>query len=171
MNTYVKDSKIIKQYFNVSYLNLYSAKNVNKIYYTLFTIFNLLKNITILITKLIFFRPTIVYFTISPVNSFYRDLFYVIILKIFNNKILYHLHGKGIWTYSSKTKLNYLFYKWAYNKVNVICISELLRNDIRSIYHGYIYILPNGIPNMDSMQLFTVCNEVHFNSTNLPKTE
>lgn len=99
-----------------------------------------------LIDELCKHRPVFVYFQLSPHGvAFFRDLIYITIIKSHNIKIVYHLHGKGI-----NEKASYLknFYRYAFNKEYVICLSSLLTYDIADIFSGKIFIVPNGIPDI-----------------------
>jgi glycosyltransferase involved in cell wall biosynthesis len=95
---------------------------------------------------LIKFRPALVYFTITPSGKiFYRDALFTWFIKLFSPRILFHLHKKGV----SETYNRSRFKKWLYKKtfkgVKVICLSEKLTHDIRSVYAHKPFILPNGI--------------------------
>lgn len=98
-----------------------------------------------LLYELIFHRPNIVYFTISPLGTaFLRDIIFVVILKVFRVKVIYHLHGKGINLVSNKV-IKYL-YRFTFNNSNVVCISELLAKDIEGVSaNSNVIICPNGI--------------------------
>ncbi len=108
------------------------------------------------IIKLIYYlicnRFDFVYFTISPVYRFKRDFIFVILLKIFKVKLVYHLHGKGIRDYTEKSKFLKILYKYAYKNVSVICLSERLYSDISLIHRGSKYILNNGIMVSDNFK-------------------
>ena len=141
MNSYVKNSEKLKKEFIVKVINLYSNSN-NKLI-SLFKLF--IYSCSILFTVFTY-KPNLIYFTISPVNTFHRDLFYVFILKLFKIKLVYHLHGKGIEANASKNKINFKLYNWAFKNVNVILVSEKLKYDIEFLPLRSIYILPNAIP-------------------------
>jgi glycosyltransferase involved in cell wall biosynthesis len=119
-------------------------KHLNNINLMIFYIFKL-------VYYLVFNKFQFVYFTISPVHRFKRDFIFVIILKFFRVKLIYHLHGKGIREYCNKTVLLNKLYKFAYKNVIVICLSEKLTYDIETIHKGPIYILNNGIHSTGSI--------------------
>jgi len=88
----------------------------------------------------------LVYYTLSPTGyAFYRDACYVFILKMLNQKIVFHLHGKGI----NKNIKNNSFKKYIYRRVfkntYVICLSRSLVGDVRDVYKSIPYIVANGI--------------------------
>jgi len=145
MCSYVKESQIIMDNFYSKYLLLYVANSKNKLLYIIFSFFNLIKYAIKLIFILLFSRPKIIYFAISPVKTFYRDLVYIFLIKLFNIKLIYHLHGKGINKFAAKNRINLMLYKWAYKNVVVICLSPLLKGDISDIYNGTIHIVNNGL--------------------------
>lgn len=85
------------------------------------------------------------YLTLSPFSfAFYKDALLVIVLKLFQQKIVLHLHGRGI---KNQTQ-NYFkrqIYKKVFKGVAVIMLNELLYEDIQLIYPKTPYYLPNGI--------------------------
>ena len=65
----------------------------------------------------------------------------VILIKLFQVPIVYHLHGKGATKhYNNDKKL----YDYVYKDANIICLSKILIHDI-SFANGPIHIVPNGI--------------------------
>ena len=100
-----------------------------------------------LLVECLFFRPDLVYFTLTPSGkAFYRDLFYVLIIKLTRRRRIYHLHGKGV-TGSTATPLSKFLYKWAFRNCSVILLSPLLYDDISGVVgREQCFYLPNGIP-------------------------
>lgn len=118
-----------------------------------------------LLRNLFCFKPSFVYFPISPLGAaFFRDLVFVSTLKLFNVKILYHLHGKGIKQDTKKTWIKF-FYRFAFNSEDVICLSHLLSYDIENVFNGQIYIVNNGIPDINKEQISALLGE----KTNTPR--
>ncbi|XLS29273.1 glycosyltransferase family 4 protein [Flavobacteriaceae bacterium M23B6Z8] len=93
------------------------------------------------------FRPDIIYFTISPVGiSFYRDLFIVVILKISGKKIVYHIHGKGIYEKCLKSPIQKHIYSWVFKNTDVIHLSTVLVKDLSLLKKKFrSHVVPNGI--------------------------
>jgi len=124
---------------NISDYGTVSLRKIIKIFYYGF----------LLINSLIFFKPDIAYFTVSPSGvAFFRDVFYVSILKIFKVKILYHLHGKGIKDNAKSSRVMRKLYRYTFKNEHVICLSELLVCDIESVYNCTPYIVYDGIKNV-----------------------
>lgn len=95
---------------------------------------------------LLSFQPRIVYFTIMPTGrTFYRDALLALIIKCFGRKIIFHLHGIGIKEESSSSYFKRQIYKIIFWNTNVICMSENLKADVKSIYKGNPFVLANGI--------------------------
>ena len=93
------------------------------------------------------FNPSVVYFTISPTGgAFYRDFIYTLILKLFNKKIIFHLHGKGISKKVSSSKLSTLLYKFVFKNTTIICLSDTLTYDVKSVFSKKPFVVKNGIP-------------------------
>lgn len=145
-NEIISRSELISSKFKVKILPFRYGKSIsemqkNGVKKIVLMIYYLLK----FTVSLISFRPSVVYFTISPTgNAFFRDVFFVLLMKIFRRKIVYHLHGKGI---SEKTGLFYeKIYKFIFHNTTIICLSEELASDIVKVKsNADIKICPNGI--------------------------
>lgn len=153
MNSYIKNSKRINEEFSTSFLPLSFVKKIDEI--GKFSFSKILMMFTFsfkLIKRLISFKPTIVYYTIAPFGgAFYRDSLFVFIIKLFNPKIVFHLHGKGI-KKELNNSLKKLWYKKVFSRTNVIHLSSMLNYDIEEIYTDKIYNVPNGIPEVDKLK-------------------
>jgi glycosyltransferase involved in cell wall biosynthesis len=147
MNSLVINSKLINASFDIDVINLQFSKShkelkklsLRKVFITLSYFFKIVGRVST-------FKPDLVYFTISPVGfGFYRDAFYVILLKILKTKIVFHLHGKGIKQNAQGSRLKRKLYRWVFKNASVICLSESLTQDISDIYTSRPFIVPNGI--------------------------
>ena len=138
-------SRSLNSFFDIELLRIDFAKdlksfgklNPRKFFKFFIFLFNM-------IYYLLKFRPDLVYFTISPLGgAFYRDVLFVLILKIFRKKILYHLHGKGI--KNNCLGLKKILYRMVLKNTDVICLSEYLTSDIQNVFDGVPYVVNNGI--------------------------
>ncbi len=99
-----------------------------------------------LLRKMLGFRPTLVYFTLSVTGgAFYRDALFALIIKCFPAKIIYHLHGKGLAEDCRKSTFKKTLLKRIFNNEHVIILGNSLRSDIADMYKGEPFVLPNGI--------------------------
>lgn len=102
-----------------------------------------------LMWKCLRFNPSYIYFTISPSNkTFYRDLVFVFIIKAFNKKPIYHLHGKGISDNIKRRPILRRVYRWVFNNSVIIHLSEgLLKSEIipLTLKNATVKVLNNGI--------------------------
>ena len=71
-------------------------------------------------------------------------------IKMFQVKILFHIHGKGIINRSSFEKK---LYRYAFYNEKIILLSKLLKYDVNDLYNGEFYYIPNGIPDVDFSKL------------------
>ncbi len=95
--------------------------------------------------KLINNKYAMVYLTLSPLSfAFYKDAMLVLLAKAFGNKVVLHLHGKGIKN-QIENRLKKKIYKSVFKNTEVIILSESLYEDIAEIYPQKPHILPNGI--------------------------
>ncbi len=147
MNSMVVNSDLIKRNFRVEVLNLQFANSVANI--AKFSATKVFKSVAVgidILKTLKRFKPDLVYFTISPKGyAFYRDSFYVLIMKAMSMKIVFHIHMKGIRENTEKSKLLKGIYKYVFKNTNVICLSESLIEDFAGILNSNPYIVPNGI--------------------------
>lgn len=148
MNTYVIESGIINENFYISKIDLKFVKSMDQLQkFSIFKIVTALKYCFEIVKKMLIFKPQLVYFTFTPTGfGFYRDAFYVFILKIFKTKIILHLHGKGI-KKNINTFIKRSIYKCVFKNIYVICLSETLSKDIADVYNATPFIVHNGVPN------------------------
>lgn len=147
MNKRVLDSKLLNSNFNIRSIEISYANDVAEL--GSFKFRKVLKIISVfvrLLEELTIHRPQFVYFQISPLNlAFYRDLIYVVLIKLFNVKIVYHMRGKGI-KYAARKYWQKRLYQFAFHDSDIICLSNLLAYDIEDVSSGKIHIVNNGIP-------------------------
>tara|TARA_R110002072_G_scaffold235697_6_gene393387 strand:+ start:3858 stop:4952 length:1095 start_codon:yes stop_codon:yes gene_type:complete len=97
------------------------------------------------ILKLLTKRYDLVYLTLSPLSfAFYKDAVLVLMAKSFGNKVVLHLHGKGIKD-EIKSRFKKRIYKMVFKNTDVIVLAETLYSDVSEIYSKTPYVLPNGI--------------------------
>jgi len=146
MNEYVANSKLlndnyITKFIKISYndsLKQMGKWRFKKVVLILFYYKELVKS-------LVLFKPDLVYFQISPIGlGFMRDFFFVLLIKLFNVKIVFHIHGKGIKKAASNAFRKKL-YRFAFRNTITICLSNSLTYDIDTVFNGKIFIVPNGI--------------------------
>ena len=148
MNSYLIKSKIINQNFILDVIDLQFSKSLQQIErFSLLKVFKSFRYIIIILKKMVQFKPDLVYFTLSPKGyAFYRDAFYIFLLKAFKAKIVLHLHVKGIEKCIQNNFLKKYIYRLVFKKTNVICLSKILSSDIQNVFTPTPYIVPNGIP-------------------------
>lgn len=92
------------------------------------------------------FKPDLVYFTLSPKGlSFYRDVVYVVILKLFGSRIVYHLHVKGVKKESKRNLFKRILYKFVFKNTDIITLSRYLVDDVAAVYSKSPYVVNNGV--------------------------
>jgi glycosyltransferase involved in cell wall biosynthesis len=147
INEYILNNQTINARFDISSICINYAKKHTDL--RKFSITKLLKFVSTgykIGYRILIFRPQLIYFQISPLGkAFYRDFFYVLLIKIFRVKTIFHLHGKGIYESSNKSKFRKLLYRFAFHSEELICLSELLVSDISEVFKGIPYIVNNGI--------------------------
>ena len=157
MSEILVNSELINKNFELSVIQVSFINKIEEYGVFSFTkIFNAMAYCFTLIKKLIFFRPKLVYFTLSKSGiPFIRDIFYVMIIKFFGPKIIFHLHGRGINEITQKNKLTELLYKFAFKKEEVIVLSKNLISDVKNVHIKKPFVIMNGVkdyfPNFSSI--------------------
>ncbi len=147
MNQAIQQSKLLNDTFDMCTIPLHFSKLDNLGKAEAKKILKMIYYASLLIKKIIFFKPDLIYFTLSPVGfAFYRDCLYVIIIKLFRIPVVYHLHGKGI-KKQSKNKFLKFIYSSVFKHSSVILLSKLLKSDIDEVTSDStkLFYLPNGI--------------------------
>lgn len=148
---YIKDSKYINTSFACRYINLSTSKKVDEIGNTgLLKWLRFIHIIYLEIKNLIFYRPQLVYFTLTAKGvGFYKDTLLVLLAKLFGKKIIVHFHNKGVKTRQDFFIDNHL-YKLVFKKSKVILLAPQLFNDIEKyVQQEQVYYCSNGIPEID----------------------
>lgn len=145
---YIRNSSVINESFKCRYINLLASNKVSesgKI--NIRKILDFVKIFINIIKELFVQKPDLCYLALT-VNgaAFYRDVIIVTLLKIFRIKRIYHLHSKGVQE-NSRNRFNSFFYKYVFEKANVILLSGYLYPDVkRFVREDRVHICPNGIP-------------------------
>jgi len=148
INSYVNNSKLLNDKYNIQTISISFKKTIEDVRIISFKKIIIVINLYLkLFISLIRFKPKLIYFQISPIGwAFYRDFIYVLIIKLFRKHIVFHLHGKGIKDACENSYFKKLIYKFAFRGSSIVCLSNMLANDINQVYAGTPYIVNNGIP-------------------------
>lgn len=145
---YIQDSKLINLSFDCEYINLSTSKELNDIgkggLSKIFTIVRLQYNVFKALSRKNF---DVCYMTLTAQGAgFYKDLFIVVILKLFGKKIVYHFHNKGI-AIAQKKMLSDLLYQFVFKGTQSILLSKYLYPDVqRYVKKEDVFYCANGIP-------------------------
>jgi len=144
-NQFIAKSALLNKSFSIKVLPLKFAKNVSDI--EKLTIRKIIKMILfsfVLVYYLIAFKPKLVYFTLAPTGkTFYRDVFFVLLIKLSRIKIVYHLRVLGVKNYKGRVRNK--LYKYVFKNTSVICLSKTASRDIDKVHIGEKFIVNNGI--------------------------
>ncbi len=150
MNTFIKTSALINNHFSTKHINISAANELSDIgKLRKRKIFNFLGMYFKVLKELVVNRPNLVYLTISPTGAaFYKDAIFAQMVKLFKVKIVYHLHGQGIYKVINSSKNKYRIYKYVFKSADIIILSKMLLFDIIKVrdVSKNVFILPNGIP-------------------------
>ena len=145
---YIKESQAINEVFQCKFINLSTSRTMDemgkkplqKIGRYFLILFNVMSH-------LIFFRPHLVYLALTAKGpAFYKDSVIALLAKLFQKKIVYHFHNKGVSTCQNYYVDNYL-YKKVFNNSYFILLSKYLYPDIKKyVNKTEVFFCPNGIP-------------------------
>jgi glycosyltransferase involved in cell wall biosynthesis len=165
MNQTVYDSKLLRNSYNVRAITVHYVECVKEL--GILSLKKFIKTINIffkLLRELIFYRPDLIYFQISHLGgAFIRDMIFVLLIKFFRIKIVYHLHGKGIYNITKNSKFMRSLYKFVFHNSFVICLSKLLVGDIENVFKGKVFIVNNAITFNNKLSY----KKIHNNSVNI----
>lgn len=136
----------LNEHFKFDIISINTSKRMKDIQHFSFVKIPAFLNIFyVLLKKLLRNNYCLCYFSLTPTGvAFYKDLFFVLLIKMFRIRILYHLHGKGISLKPSPLK-DFL-YRFCFKNSKVIIISQSLFYDIaKYVSNKDVYVLPNGI--------------------------
>jgi glycosyltransferase involved in cell wall biosynthesis len=155
---YIENSNAINDAFEADYLNLGTSKQLNESgkggFRKFYEICKLqVKLVNILARK----NYKFCYVTLNSKGpSFYKDVLVVFTLKLFQKKIIYHFHNKGVAQFQHK-KLDDLLYRFVFKNTKTILLSRYLYPDIKKyVQERDVYYCPNGVPviNEELLQIF-----------------
>lgn len=148
MGKYIYESSTIKNNFQADFINLSLSKKLNEIGRSGFGKAAGLLSLQWKVAKALFKkRYDLCYITLTASNvGFYKDLLVIFMLKLFNKKIVYHFHNKGV-AAAGHNKLNNYLYKYVFRNTNTILLSPLVYDDIKKYTkQSNIFYCNNGIP-------------------------
>lgn len=148
MGDLVAKSGVLKEGFDVRVIPFRSSESISDIgSYNFRKVLRTFYFAWVLLKQCILLKPDLVYFTLTPSGmAFYRDILYVLIIKLTRTPRVYHLHGKGV-TRATRSPLAKAIYRWAFRNSSVILLSPLLYDDIATVVERkQCFYLPNGIP-------------------------
>lgn len=147
MNQHVVNSECINQEFDCRVMPLRFADSISDIgSVSLKKIWKMIGFCFRLTGKMLQFKPSLVYFTLSVTGgAFYRDALFAIIIKLFPGRIVYHLHGKGLAEDSRASTLKRKLLRFIFRNEYIIVLGNSLKSDIEGLYSGTPFVLHNGI--------------------------
>jgi glycosyltransferase involved in cell wall biosynthesis len=148
INQSITESSIIGQYYSLDVIPIQFSKQMKNIgRFSVLKLFVLGAVVLKTIRKLLTNRYRFIYFTLNLNGmAFYRDLILVGILKLFRQKCLFHLHGKGQNISYAQNFLKLSLYRFIFKNNLTILISPLLLNEMEDFLKpDQIFYCLNGI--------------------------
>jgi glycosyltransferase involved in cell wall biosynthesis len=90
-------------------------------------------------------RIDAVYFTMSPSGgAFYRDLFFIAVMKLFRKKRILHFRVKGL-KKTGSSALGKRLVRFGLSGADIICLSQHHKTDLEGLHLPNLHVVPNGI--------------------------
>ena len=147
-NSYIKNSNLINSDHETDYVSLATNTVLDQTgkgsFKKLITFAAILKNIARLLRSK---KYDLCYVSLTASGpAFYKDAIVVALLKLFNQKIIYHFHNKGV-SFTRQNAVNEALYKFVFKNTKVILLSKYLYPDIaKYVSEDDVYYCPYGIP-------------------------
>lgn len=148
MTQYIKDSKLINESFDLDWVNLSTSRRMDEIgKRNPIKIWRFLSSYLKTLWMLTIHKYELCYLAITCHGcGFIKDAPFVLLCKLFKNKIAIHQHNKGM-----ANDVDRPIYKWllplVYRNTTVILLSWRLYPDIEKVVKKeQVKICPNGIP-------------------------
>lgn len=157
MNAILKNSALLNNTLDCGFINLSLASGADD--FRKHRLKKYIDSVVVVIKTffyLLFKRPHTVYITPFPFGiAFYKDALIILICKAFKKHVVLHLHTHGFKS-AARGSFKTWFYRRVFKSTQVICLSPRLTEDIEGLYQGKVYIVPNGIPVVNSTLQYTV---------------
>ncbi|HBF87653.1 MAG TPA: hypothetical protein DDX39_03335 [Bacteroidales bacterium] len=156
INQYVFESKIINEDLEKHFLEIKFSNHISELkQFNIAKIFSFIWLYIKILYTLIRVKPEYVYFSLMPIGKgFYRDFLFVILIKLFRCKLIYHLHNSGI-ADNSKNKYWKFFYTITFNNSNVIMLSNnLLNSEFKNLKlkNTHFFVVNNGVESIEYIE-------------------
>lgn len=141
-------SKYINENIDIDVIPINTSNTLKQINeFSLLKFFKITANCVKLFLKLLKNKYDFVYFTSNLQGlAFYRDIFYIAIIKTFGVPRIYHLHGYTFLA-SSKYFFKMALCKWYFVDAKVIILANSFYQDISTLVkERNKFILHNGVP-------------------------
>lgn len=150
----IKNSLVINEAFECSYINLGTSRTVDEIGKNLFVKIGRYFGIVFQVLKqLLTNKPNLCYLAITANGTaFYKDAVIALLVKLFGVKTVYHFHNKGVSTRQHKAIDNFL-YRRVFKNAHAILLSKYLYPDVEKYFTPeQVHYCPNGIPDINFRQ-------------------
>jgi glycosyltransferase involved in cell wall biosynthesis len=147
MNQQVLQSTAIREPFDARYFPLSLSREVSQIgklswkkfRKTASDYFNLYRTMKS-------FRPSIVYFTVSPSGAaLFKDFIFYRIIRFYKTPVIFHHHGIGVKLSGDRNKIYNRVYRNMFRHNDHICLSNEGMADLEPYISRPAFIVPNGI--------------------------
>lgn len=151
-NKSLMESRLINDLFEIHVLPFNFAEEVEDIgRFSFSKVYKFFERGINIIHRLIVVRPDLVYFNVSLYGfALYRDAIYVLIFKLFNSNLLFHLRTQGVKQQALRSRFKRKLFEFIFKRARVVSLSEFLGRDIEDVYSEKPIIVNNGIKDVSA---------------------
>lgn len=144
----IKNSRLLAAQFDCSFINCSGSKSMNDVNrVSVRKAFRLAAVFFETARQLVFKRYDLVYLTIAPCGpAFIKDSILIFMAKAVRQKVVIHLHGRGIALERQRSRTLNWYYKKVFSGVHVIHLSKKLMDDVQEIVApDKQFVVANGV--------------------------
>jgi len=148
----IMESRQINEAFDCYYLNCsgsLSMDDVNRL--SIRKLMRLFKASVSIVKQLVFRRYDLVYMTMDVSGfAFLKDSLHIVIAKLFQRKVVVHLHGRGFREFRSRNRVLNGYCRLVFSGLRVIHLSSCLLHEIVDLVQpDKLFVVGNGVEGGD----------------------
>lgn len=146
-NQSLVDSKVLQNAFDIRVIPFNFATRVDDIgKASMLKLLKFGRRCIDIVSEMRSFKPELVYFNFSVYGtSLFRDFIFALLFKCFDTRIIYQLRTQGVNAQATSSSFKRWIFKTTFRNGHVMCISEFLATDVKSVYFRSPIIVNNGI--------------------------
>ena len=149
------NSALLNSVFNIDIIPIQFIKDNQEMgKFSLLKIYKAFRLFFSVVKSVLKHKPNLVYLNMATFGfALYRDSIIVLLTKFLNKPIAIHLRTQKIKEQAENSRFKNWMFKFTFKNTSIICLSNNLSNDVRTVYHEKIHIVNNGIELFDTKNI------------------